>query len=103
MTFSIHCAFPATLQNDWVIFSKDDDENTFAPGLSLRVHRDGSVEMRVREHKYRPDVRMKTAAGVVTQGGEHHFTVSLGYGVPGSPLMGARLNSVSKTSSPGGA
>ena len=79
MTFSIHCAFPAPLQNDWVIFSKDDDQNTFAPGLSLRVHRDGSVEMRVREHKYRPDVRMKTAAGVVTQGGEHHFTVSLGY------------------------
>ena len=33
----------------------------------------------MREHKYRPDVRMKTAAGVVTQGSEHHFTVSLGY------------------------
>ena len=33
----------------------------------------------MREHKYRPDVRMRTAAGVVTQGSQHHFTVSLGY------------------------
>ncbi len=33
----------------------------------------------MREHKHRPDVRMRTAAGVVTQGSQHHFTVSLGY------------------------
>ena len=78
-TFSIHCAFPAALQNNWVIFSKDDNETDLLPGVSLRVHADGSVELRVREHKYRSDVRMKTAAGVVAVGTEHHFTVSLGY------------------------
>ena len=79
MTFSIHCAFPAVLQNDWVIFSKADNATDLSSGVSLRVHANGSVELCVREHKYRPDVRMRTAAGVVTQGSEHHFTVSLGY------------------------
>jgi hypothetical protein len=78
-TFSIHCAFPAVLQNDWVIFSKADNATDLSSSVSLRVHANGSVELRVREHKYRPDVRMRTAAGVVTQGSEHHFTVSLGY------------------------
>ena len=79
VTFSIHCAFPAVLQNDWVIFSKADNAADLSSSVSLRVHANGSVELRVREHKYRPDVRMKTAAGVVTQGSQHHFTVSLGY------------------------
>ena len=79
VTFSIYCAFPAILQNDWVIFAKADNATDLSPGVSLRVHANGSVELRVREHKYRPDVRMRTATGVVTQGSEHHFTVSLGY------------------------
>ena len=79
MTFSIHCAFPAVLQNDWVIFAKADNAADLSSSVSLRVHADGSVELRVREHKYRPDVRMRTAAGVVAQGRQHHFTVSLGY------------------------
>ena len=79
VTFSIHCAFPAALKNDWVIFSKADSAADLSAGASLRVHANGSVELRVREHKYRPDVRMKSAAGVITQGSEHHFTVSLGY------------------------
>ena len=79
VTFSIHCAFPAVLQNDWVIFSKADKATDLSSSVSLRVHANGSVELRVREHKCRPDVRMRTAAGVVTQGSQHHFTVSLGY------------------------
>ena len=79
VTFSIHCAFPAVLQNDWVIFSKADNGADLSSSVSLRVHANGSVELRVRDHKYRPDVRIKTAADVVTQGSEHHFTVSLGY------------------------
>jgi hypothetical protein len=78
-TFSIHCAFPAALQNDWVIFSKADSGTDLSAGVSLRVHADGFVELRVRDHKYRPDVRMKAPAGTVTQGSEHHFTVSQGY------------------------
>jgi hypothetical protein len=79
VTFSIHCAFPAVLQDNWVIFSKADNAADLSSSVSLRVHANGSVELRVREHKYRPDVRMKTAAGVITQGSQHHFTVSLGY------------------------
>jgi hypothetical protein len=78
-TFSIHCAFPAALQNNWVLFSKDNDETSVSPGVSLRVHANGQVELRVREHKYRAEVRMRSPVGIVTQGSEHHFTVSLGY------------------------
>ena len=40
---------------------------------------DGSVQLWVREHKYRAEVVMRTEAGLVTAGSEHHFTVSLGY------------------------
>jgi hypothetical protein len=79
VTFSIHCAFPAALQDNWVIFSKANDFNSTAPGVVLQVMQDGSVELLVREHKLRSIVRMATMAGLVTQGSEHHFTVSLGY------------------------
>lgn len=79
VTFSIHCQFPSTLGNNWVIFSKSDNDSDFSPGVSLRVHKSGSVELRVREHKYRTDVSVSTPAGVVAEGSEHHFTVSLGH------------------------
>lgn len=80
VTFSIHVAFPTALQNNWVIFSKaPSSASSLDPGVSLRVHADGSVELRVREYKYRSDVRMFAPAGTVAQGGDHHFTVSLGY------------------------
>lgn len=74
-TFSVHCGFPAPLQNDMQILSKVVD----GIGLSLRVHKTGAVELRVQDHKYRPFVRMWAPAGTVKEEGWHHFTVSLGH------------------------
>ena len=81
-TVTAHVAFPVAPQDNWIIWSKAPttaEDTTLTANTSLRVHLDGSVELRVREHKYKPDVRMRTEPGIVTMGSEHTFTVSLGY------------------------
>ena len=82
VTVTAHVAFPVAPQDNWIIWSKAPttaEDTTLTANTSLRVHLDGSVELRVREHKYKPDVRMRTEPGIVTMGSEHTFTVSLGY------------------------
>ena len=78
-TFSFHCAFPEPMQDDWIMFRRRTTTWTCRRACRCGVLRTGAVELRIREHPYRPETRVRTGPDVVKQGQEHHFTVSVGY------------------------